>query len=139
MTRKPPWRARKSPTTEANASGLSPSTAGWAGTALTASQVVEGVTYTNCVVRTNADAAGADKDKSTLIDAWLKLMQPKFTNPQVTVIFMPRLDVKDPSTDTAAVPVSTLLQIRVVLTWDETVSNKRHRSLIVDAVKTVRT
>jgi prepilin-type N-terminal cleavage/methylation domain-containing protein len=119
--------------------GLAPSSAGWAGATLAASKKVEGTTYYNCVIRTNADAADADKDKAKLIDGWLKLMQPKFANPQISVIFMPRLDVKDPATDTAAVPVSTLLQIRVVLTWDETVSNKRHRSLIVDAVKTERT
>jgi prepilin-type N-terminal cleavage/methylation domain-containing protein len=114
-------------------------TASYAGATLTASKSIEGVTYTNCVVRTNADAADADKDKAKLIDAWLKLMQPKFVNPQITVIFMPRLSVQDPATDTATVPVSTLLQIRVVMTWDETISNKRHRSLIVDAVKTQRT
>jgi prepilin-type N-terminal cleavage/methylation domain-containing protein len=119
--------------------GLSPTSGGYAGSTLTASKSIEGTTYTNCVVRTNADAADADKDKAKLIDSWLKLMQPKFVNPQITVIFMPRLDAKDPATDTGTVPVSTLLQIRVVLTWDETLSNKRHRSLTVDAVKTQRT
>jgi prepilin-type N-terminal cleavage/methylation domain-containing protein len=118
--------------------GLAPN-GGYAGATLSASKTVEGVSYANCVLRTNADAADADKDKAKLIDAWLKLMQPKFVNPQITVIFMPRLAVKDPATDTASVPVSNLLQIRVVLTWDETISNKRHRSLIVDAVKTQRT
>jgi hypothetical protein len=51
---------------------------------------------------------------------------------------MPRLGVKSPATDTATPPTSTLLQIRVVLIWDETVSTKRHRSLIVDAVKSKR-
>jgi len=91
------------------------------------------------VLRTNADAADANKDKAKLIDAWLKLMQPSFVNPQITIVFMPRLDVKDPATDTATVPVSTVLQIRVVLTWDDSVTNKRHRSLMIDAVKTQRT
>jgi prepilin-type N-terminal cleavage/methylation domain-containing protein len=119
--------------------GLAPTTAGWAGETLTASKTVEGTAYKNCVVRTNADAANADKDKANLIDAWLKLMQPKFANPQITIIFMPRLTTTAPATDTAAVAASTLLQIRVILTWDETVSNKRHRSLVVDAVKTQRT
>ena len=119
--------------------GLSPTSGGWAGSTLTASKTVEGVSYTNCVVRTQADAGDANKDKAGLINTWYGLMQPSFANPTITVIFMPRLDVKDPSTDTATVPVSTLLQIRVVLTWDETLSNKRHRSLIVDAVKTQRT
>lgn len=119
--------------------GLSPSSGGWGGSALTASKAVEGTTYTNCVVRTQADAGDANKDKAGLINTWYGMMQPSFANPTITVIFMPRLDVKDPSTDTATVPVSTLLQIRVVLTWDETLSNKRHRSLIVDAVKTQRT
>lgn len=118
--------------------GLAPDT-GYAGATLSASQTVEGVTYANCVLRTNADAADPNKDKAALLDTWLKLMQPSFTNPKITVIFMPRLDVQDPATDTAAVPVSTLLQIRVVLTWDETVSNSRHRSLTIDAVKTQRT
>jgi prepilin-type N-terminal cleavage/methylation domain-containing protein len=118
--------------------GLSPS-GGYGGATLTASKTVEGIPYTNCVVRTNADAADANKDKAKLIDSWLKLMQPSFVNPQITVIFMPRLDVKDPATDTGTIAVSNLVQIRVVLTWDETVSNKRHRSLIVDAVKTQRT
>jgi prepilin-type N-terminal cleavage/methylation domain-containing protein len=117
--------------------GLAPSS-GYAGATLTASKTVEGTSYTNCVLRTNADAADANKDKAKLLDSWLKLMQPKFTNPQITMIFMPRLNPADPATDTGVVPTSNLLQIRVVLTWDETVSNKRHRSLIVDAVKTQR-
>lgn len=119
--------------------GLSPSSSGWGGETLAASKTVEGVTYKNCVLRTNADAADANKDKAKLLDTWIKQMQPSFTNPQITIVFMPRLDVKDPKTDTAAVAVSNLLQIRIVLTWDETVSNKRHRSLVVDAVKTQRT
>jgi prepilin-type N-terminal cleavage/methylation domain-containing protein len=110
----------------------------YAGATLTASKTVEGTSYANCVVRTNADAGDANKDKAGLINTWLGLMQPKFTNPQITVIFMPRLQPADPATDTGTVPISNLLQIRVVLTWDETVSNKRHRSLIVDAVKTQR-
>lgn len=117
--------------------GLGPSS-GYAGATMSASQTVEGTPYTNCILRTNADAADANKDKAKLLDSWIKLMQPKFTNPQITMIFMPRLNPADPATDTAAVPTSNLLQIRVVLTWDETVSNKRHRSLIVDAVKTQR-
>ena len=119
--------------------GLSPGSGGYAGATLSATNTVEGVSYANSVLRTNADAADANKDKAKLIDSWLKLMQPTFVNPQITVVFMPTLDVKDPATDTATVPVSTLLQIRVVLTWDETVSNKRHRSLVIDAVKTQRT
>ena len=120
--------------------GLSPAAGGgYAGSTLTASQTVEGTPYANCVIRTEADASDANKDKAGLINTWLGLMQPSFTNPKITIIFMPRLDPKDPATDTATVPVSTLLQIRVVLTWDETVSNKRHRSLIIDAVKTQRT
>lgn len=114
-------------------------TANYAGATLTGSTSVEGSTYKNCVLRTEADAADANKDKAKLIDAWIKLMQPSFANPKITMIFMPRLDVKDPATDTGTVAVSTLLQIRVVLTWDDTVSTKRHRSLIVDAVKTQRT
>jgi prepilin-type N-terminal cleavage/methylation domain-containing protein len=117
--------------------GLAPAS-GWAGETLVASKSVEGTTYTKCVIRTNADAGNANKDKAGLINTWLGLMQPKFTNPQITMVFMPRLQPADPKTDTATVPVSNLLQIRVVLTWDETVSNKRHRSLIVDAVKTQR-
>jgi len=119
--------------------GLAPDTNGYAGSTLAASNTVEGVSYANSVLRTNADAADANKDKAKLIDAWLKLMQPSFVNPQITVVFMPRLDVKDPATDTAAVPVSTVLQIRVVLTWDDSVTSKRHRSLMIDAVKTQRT
>ncbi|HEY2093762.1 MAG TPA: prepilin-type N-terminal cleavage/methylation domain-containing protein [Thermoanaerobaculia bacterium] len=118
--------------------GLSPDT-GYAGATLAASNTVEGVPYANSVLRTNADAADANKDKAKLIDTWLKLMQPSFVNPKITVVFMPRLDVKDPATDTATVPVSTVLQIRVVLTWDDSVTNKRHRSLMIDAVKTQRT
>ncbi len=117
--------------------GLSPS-ANWNGETLTASQTVEGTPYTQCVVRTQADAGDANKDKAGLIQSWYALMTPKFANPKITVIFMPRLQPADPKTDTATVPVSNLLQIRVVLTWDETVSNSRHRSLIVDAVKTQR-
>ena len=120
--------------------GLSPASGGgYAGATLSASNTVEGVSYANSVLRTNADAADANKDKAKLIDAWLKLMQPSFVNPQITIVFMPRLDVKDPATDTATVPVSTVLQIRVVLTWDDSVTNKRHRSLMIDAVKTQRT
>jgi len=117
--------------------GLAP-TASYAGATMSASKTVEGTSYTNCILRTNADAADPDKDKAKLLDSWIKLMQPKFTNPQITMIFMPRLNPADPATDTGTVPTSNLLQIRVVLTWDETVSNKRHRSLIVDAVKTQR-
>jgi len=119
--------------------GLAPSSGGWAGSTLTASTTVEGTTYKNCVLRTEADAADANKDKAKLIDAWLKLMQPSFVNPKITLVFMPTLAVQDPATDTGTVPVSTLLQIRVVLTWDDSVSSKRHRSLVVDAVKTQRT
>ena len=119
--------------------GLSPSSGGWAGATLAASKTVEGKDYANCVVRTQADAGDANKDKAGLINKWYAMMTPTFANPTITVIFMPRLGVQDPATDTATVPVSTLLQIRVVLTWDETLSNKRHRSLIVDAVKTQRT
>lgn len=119
--------------------GLSPASGGgYAGATLTASKTVEGKTYTKCVVRTNADAGDANKDKAGLINTWLGLMQPKFTNPTITMIFMPRLQPADPATDTATVPTSNLLQIRVVLTWDETLSNRRHRTLIVDAVKTQR-
>jgi len=117
--------------------GLAP-TGSYAGATMSASKTVEGTSYTNCILRTNADAADPDKDKAKLLDSWIKLMQPKFTNPQITMIFMPRLNPADPATDTGTVPTSNLLQIRVVLTWDETVSNKRHRSLIVDAVKTQR-
>ena len=119
--------------------GLAPASGGgYAGSTMTASTTVEGTTYTNCILRTNTDAADANKDKAALLDAWIKLMQPKFTNPQITMIFMPRLNPADPATDTGTVPTSNLLQIRVVLTWDETVSNKRHRTLVVDAVKTQR-
>jgi prepilin-type N-terminal cleavage/methylation domain-containing protein len=117
--------------------GLAPSS-GYAGATMSASQTVEGTSYANCILRTNADAADANKDKAKLLDSWIKLMQPKFTNPQITIILMPRLNPADPATDTSTVPTSNLLQIRVVLTWEETVSNKRHRSLIVDAVKTQR-
>jgi prepilin-type N-terminal cleavage/methylation domain-containing protein len=112
---------------------------GWAGATLTGSTTVEGTPYTNCVLRTEADAADPNKDKANLISSWLTLMQPSFTNPKITLIFMPRLDTVAPATDTGTVAASTLLQIRVVLTWDDTVSSKRHRSLIVDAVKTQRT
>lgn len=118
--------------------GLSPSSGGWAGATLTASKTVEGTPYTDCVVRTEADAGDPDKDGANLIKNWLALMQPKFSNPKISVIFMPRLNVADPATDTATPPTSTLLQIRVVMVWDETVSAKRHRLMIVDAVKTKR-
>src|SRR6266550_6229806 len=80
--------------------GLSPSAGGWAGSTLTASTAIEGTTYANCVVRTEADAGDADKDGANLIKNWVALMQPKFANPKITVIFMPRLDVKEPATDT---------------------------------------
>ena len=118
--------------------GLAPGSNGYAGATLTASTKVEGTTYTNCVLRTNADANDPNKDKAGLLNTWIGLMTPKFVNPQITMVFMPRLNPADPATDTATVPTSNLLQIRVVLTWDETVSNKRHRTLVVDAVKTQR-
>jgi prepilin-type N-terminal cleavage/methylation domain-containing protein len=121
-----------------NKFGLAPNSGGWAGATLSASQTVEGTTYNNCVLRTEADAGDPDKDAANLIKSWLTLMQPTFANPKLTIIFMPRLDPKDPATDTATTPTSTLLQIRIVMTWDDTVSSKRHRSLTVDAVKTKR-
>ena len=109
------------------------------GAALTATTKVEGSTYTDCVLRTNADAGDANKDKANLIGKWLTQMQPTFVNPTITMIFMPRLDTVAPATDTGTVAQSTLLQIRVVLSWTDSVSTKRHRSLIIDAVKTQRT
>lgn len=111
----------------------------YAGASLTASTTVEGATYKDCVLRTNADAGDADKDKANLIGQWLTQMQPSFVNPTITMVFMPRLDTVAPATDTGTVAQSTLLQIRIVLTWDDSVSTKRHRSLIIDAVKTQRT
>src|SRR5437763_7469209 len=65
--------------------GLAPSS-GYAGATMSASKTVEGTPYANCIVRTNADAADANKDKAKMLDSWIKLMQPKFTNPQITMI-----------------------------------------------------
>lgn len=122
--------------------GLQPAAGGgYAGESLVSGRKVEGITYDNCVLRTDADAGDANKDKGLLLQNWIALMLANnaFSNPHITIVFMPRLDTVAPKTDTDVPNKSTLLQIRAVLTWDETASAKRHRTLIVDAVKTKHT
>ncbi len=99
---------------------------------------VMGTTYSNCVVRSSANAADIDpaqNDKGGYLNAWITKMNGNFNTPKITIIFMPRLDTVSPATDTGSVPQSNLLQIRAVIEWNE---GLRHRSLIVDTVRTQR-
>jgi prepilin-type N-terminal cleavage/methylation domain-containing protein len=100
---------------------------------------VLGKTYSNSIIRTSTKAADIDpaqNDKGSYLGSWIAKMTSNFATPKITVIFMPRLATVAPATDTGPTAQSNLLQIRTVIEWDE---GLRHRSLIVDTVKTQRT
>lgn len=108
------------------------------GTESLSSNTVMGKAYASSVLRkTTTDAGSATKDPFGFLTNWKSLMDTtNFVNGKITLIFMPRLTTTAPVDDLAPnTPTSTLLQVRAILEWDE---GLRHRSLILDVVKTVR-
>jgi prepilin-type N-terminal cleavage/methylation domain-containing protein len=95
------------------------------------------ITYTNCRIRSTDSTVGSPTatDVSTqstgtnppnMLTKWKDQMGTNLTNGSVTLIMVP---TKDPTNSPAQFGTAVVLQVRVLIQWDEA---QRHRQLILD-------